>query len=112
MIEGCGKDWSFELIKLLYKYDTFANKFQLKNTSLDNKSVKWIQKLGKIFLYKTSDVKCAAVIWYGVTDQIYVLQNSKSTFLWKDYFIKAAGLDLYDILFPHAFEINILIWIC
>lgn len=106
MIEGHGKDWSFELIKWFYESDIFANQFQLKNTSLDNKSVKLIQKLDKIFLYKQVMLNVQVLSGMEALKKS-VLQNSKSTFLWKDYFIKAAGLDLYDILFPHAFQINI-----
>lgn len=99
------KNSSFELIKWLHESDRFANQFQLKNASLDNKSVKCVQKLDKIFLYK--QVMSNGQLLSGTEALIYVLWNSKSTFLWKDYFIKAAGLGLYDILLPHAFQINI-----
>lgn len=89
---------SFELIKCLYECYRFANQFQLKNISLDNKSVKWIQRLDKIFLYK--QVIINRKLFSGTQAQIYVLQNSKSAFLCKIYFIRAAGLGLWHFITP------------
>lgn len=106
MRKGCGKDWSFEMIKWLYESGIFANRFQLKDRSLDNKTIKWIEKLDKVFLYK--QVMLNVQLLPGMKALMKsVLQNSKSTFLLKDCFTKATGLDLDDILFPHAFQINI-----
>lgn len=106
---------SFELIKWLYECNRFANLFLLKNVSLGNKSVKWIQKLDKIFLYKhvilnrqlKYNINNNNNMLSGIEEWIYLLQNSKFKFLWKVYSIKAAGLGLCDILLPHALQIDI-----
>jgi len=67
---------------------------------LDNTSAKRIKKLGKIVLYKQ-------VMLSGMMKSTF--GSSKCTFLWKDYFMKAAILDLYDILLACTFQIKHLI---
>lgn len=69
---------SSDLIKWLYECDRFTNQFQLKNVSLDNKSVRWIQKLDKIFLYK--QVIINEKLLSGIQAQMYVSENSNSHF--------------------------------